>query len=53
MREFFELVNEYPWTTFFLVFGLCFILQSLGEAIHGPEKTININYDEDKKHDKK
>ena len=38
MREFFELVNEYPWTTVFLVFGCCFILQSIGEAIHGPNK---------------
>ena len=30
MREFFELVNEYPWTT----------LGAMGEAIHGPNKTI-------------
>ena len=50
MREFFELVNEYPWTTFFLIFGLCCILDSLGEAIHGPNKTIIINPD---KKDKK
>lgn len=42
MREFFELVNEYPWTTFFLAWGLCCILTALGRAIHGPEKTINI-----------
>lgn len=40
MREFFELVNEYPWTTFFLVCGLCWILGAMGEAIHGPNKTI-------------
>ena len=40
MREFFELVCEYPWTTFFLVFALCIILESLGVAIHGPSKTI-------------
>ena len=40
MREFFELVNEYPWTTFFLVLGLCCILSAIGEAIHGPNKTI-------------
>ena len=40
MREFFELVNEYPWTTFFLVCGLCWILGAMGEVIHGPNKTI-------------
>ena len=40
MREFFELVNEYPWTTFFLVLGLCCIFESIGVAIHGPSKTI-------------
>ena len=45
MREFFELVNEYPWTTFLLVCGVCFILTALGRAIHGPEKTIVINPD--------
>ena len=45
MREFFELVNEYPWTTFFLIIGLCWILSALGEAIHGPKKTIIINPD--------
>ena len=50
MREFFELVNEYPWTTFLLVMGLCFVLGALGEAIHGPKKTIIINPDkEDRK----
>lgn len=42
MREFFELVNEYPWTTFFLVIGLCWILSAMGEALHGPKKTIII-----------
>jgi hypothetical protein len=42
MREFFELVNEYPWTTFFLAWGICCILTALGKAIHGPEKIINI-----------
>ena len=49
IREFFELVCEYPWTTFFLTFACCFILQSIGEAIHGPKNTIIINKkDEDK-----
>ena len=52
MREFFELVNEYPWTTFLLVMGLCFILEALGEAIHGPKKTIVINKDTNNKDDK-
>ena len=45
MREFFVLVNEYPWTTVCLVIGACWILEALGEAIHGPKKTIIINPD--------
>jgi len=45
MRDFFELVNEYPWTTFFLVCGICCMLTALGSAIHGHEKTIVINPD--------
>lgn len=45
MREFFELINEYPWTTFLLVIGLDCILEALGKAIHGPKKTIIINPD--------
>ena len=48
MREFFELVNEYPWTTFFLVCGLCWILGAMGEAIHGPSKTIIYKDKDDK-----
>jgi len=43
IREIFEVVNEYPWTTFFLAWGLCCILSALGKAIHGPDKTIIIN----------
>ena len=35
MREFYELVNEYPWTTFFLFLGICGILRSVAEIIHG------------------
>ena len=50
MREFFELVNEYPWTTFFLVIGLCWILSAMGEALHGARKTIIIT---DKKEETK
>lgn len=45
MREFFELINEYPLTTFLLVMGLYCILEALGKAIHGPKKTIIINSD--------
>ncbi len=52
MREFFELVNEYPWTTFLLVWGICCMLTALGRAIHGPEKTIVINTDGSKKVEK-
>ena len=48
MREFFELVNEYPWTTFFLFCGLCWILGAMGEAIHGPSKTIIYKDKDDK-----
>lgn len=49
MKEFFELVNEYPWTTFFLVIGICLILEELGgalaEIIHGPARKITIKTD--------
>lgn len=52
MREFFELVNEYPWTTFFLVIGAGFLLEELGSLlssmIHGDVKIIKI---EDKEND--
>lgn len=30
MREFYELVNEYPWTTVCLVFAICMIFDSIG-----------------------
>lgn len=29
MREFFELVNEYPWTTFLLFLALVIILEKI------------------------
>ena len=45
MREFYELINEYPWTTFFLLIGLCMILNSIGNMIHG-EKNIYIKENE-------
>lgn len=35
MREFYELVNEYPWTTFFIFLGICSILNYIVEIIHG------------------
>ena len=46
MREFFQLVNEYPWTTFFLVIGLCCVLEALGKVLPSTkglfDKPINI-----------
>ncbi len=47
MREFFELINEYPWTTFFLIIGACWILENLAEVIHGPSHNITINTNKD------
>lgn len=32
MREFYELVNEYPWTTFFLFIGICVIINSIKDS---------------------
>lgn len=48
MREFFELVNEYPLTTFFLAWGLCCILSALGKTIHGSNKIIIYKDKDDK-----
>ena len=45
MREFFELVNEYPWTTFFLFLGICAVLESIGAMIHGPGYKITYKSD--------
>jgi len=33
MREFFELINEYPWTTVFLVIGIGYLIEIIGDAI--------------------
>lgn len=33
MRDFFELVNEYPWTTVFLVIGIGYLIEKIGDAI--------------------
>ena len=52
MREFFELVCEYPWTTFFLFCGVCVLLNNLSELIHEHKQDIYINYDDDKRGDK-
>ena len=49
MREFFELVNEYPWTTFFLLLGVCAVLGYIAEVIHGPNKTIIYKDKDDNK----
>jgi len=29
MREIFELINEYPWTTFFIMFWILMIMRFL------------------------
>ena len=34
MREFYELVNQYPWTTVLLVVAICCILNAFGDVIH-------------------
>ena len=39
MREFYELVNEYPWTTMLLFIGICIILSLISGVMN---KTINI-----------
>jgi len=39
MREFYELVNEYPWTTVLLFIGICIILSLISGVMN---KTINI-----------
>lgn len=33
MREFFELINEYPWTTFLIFIGIIILLNNVGEII--------------------
>ena len=32
MREFFEVINDYPWTTFFIFLGICCILGIISET---------------------
>ncbi len=52
MREFFELINEYPWTTVLLVIGLCLMFESIGTMIHGPGYKITYKSDKPDKSDK-
>ena len=47
IREFFELVCEYPWTTFCLVWCVVWLLTAIAEVIHGPKNTIIINNGKD------
>lgn len=35
MRDFFILINEYPWTTFFVFIMILIILEAIKECIHG------------------
>ena len=35
MREFFEVINEYPWTTFFLFIMIVVILSEIAAIFHG------------------
>lgn len=35
MREFYELINEYPGTTFCIFMMILFILSAIKECIHG------------------
>lgn len=35
MREFYELVNEYPWTTVLLFLGIFWIIDAIAHAIRG------------------
>ena len=34
MREIFETINEYPWTTFFCFIMIMYIIEAIGECIH-------------------
>ena len=35
MREFFEVINEYPCTTFIVFCMVCIILSAIKDVIHG------------------
>ena len=35
MREFFEVINEYPCTTFIVFCMICIILSAIKDVIHG------------------
>ena len=47
MHAFFELVNEYPWTSFFLFCGLISLINALSKLIHGEPTKIIIGKDDD------
>ena len=34
MREFYEVINEYPWTTFFLFLMITSILSEIAAILH-------------------
>ena len=34
MREFFEVINDYPWTTFFLFIMITVILSEIAVILH-------------------
>jgi len=34
MREFYEVINEYPWTTFFLFLMIVVILSEIAAILH-------------------
>lgn len=42
MYSFFELLNEYPWTSFFVFCGLIALINAISELIHGKSPTIII-----------
>jgi len=51
MYSFFELLNEYPWTSFFVFCGLIALINAISELIHGKSPTIIIGKDNDNKED--
>ena len=39
MREFFVLVNEYPWTTFLLFVAACWLLDELAGVVKAARRS--------------
>ena len=52
MREFFEIINEYPLTTFLVFIMIILLLEAIKECIHGDPQIIEEN-NENKIKDKK